>query len=106
MHHDQQHVDVAGRHAWYAACLSECFGVDGGELLSALGRYLFYVVVGEVSFYMYVFEAVHLVGEESFALDITFIFYAYLRGFGYLVGAVGRRHDLLFEARQRVGEHL
>ena len=87
MHQNQQYVDVAWRHAWDARCLSESFGIDAHEFLSALGRYLVEFVIVEVSLDTDVFEAMHLVGYLSFAFDIAVVLDEYLGCFDYFVAS-------------------
>ena len=67
--------------------MSECLGIDAHEFLSALGRNLVELFVVEVSFDSDVFEAVHLVGYLSFALDIAVVLDEYLGCFDYFVAS-------------------
>ena len=83
MHQNQQHVDVAWRHAWDARRLSESLGIDAHKFLSAFGGNLVELFVVEVSLDTDVFEAVHLVGYLSFALDIAVVLDEYLGSFDY-----------------------
>ena len=87
MQQKQQYVDVAWRHAWDARCLSESFGIDAHEFLSALGRYLVEFFVVEVSLDTDVFEAVHLVGYLSFALDVAVVLDEYFGSFNDFVAS-------------------
>ena len=57
-------------------------------------------------FYADGLKTVHLVGDETLALDVALIFYSDLRCLCNLVDAVRRHHDLLLQRRHNVGEEL
>ena len=57
-------------------------------------------------FYADGLKTVHLVGDETLALDVALILYSDLRCLRNLVNAVRRHHDLLLQRRHNVGEKL
>ena len=69
-------VDVAWRNARDSACLCQSFGVYLREFLASFGRYLVKFFVVESSLNFDILESVHLVGDDSFPVDVSFVLHS------------------------------
>ncbi len=104
-HQHEHNVYVARRYTGYPACLGKGLGVDGLQFLSGLGGKLPHIGVVEPSFYLYVFESVHLFGHHSLSFHIAFVLCPYLYGFGYFLLSVGGRVQYFLKRRYQVGKY-
>ena len=101
-HQHEHHVDVAWRNARNAACLGQSFRVDAFELLASLGRNFVNLRVLESSLDSDVLQTVHLVGDESLAVDVTLVLHLDFRRLCNLFLAVCR----CFHRCLQVGDNL
>ena len=70
-HKHKQHIDVAGRNAWYALGLGKGFGVNLDELLACFRREGLDAGIVEVASDLYVLQPLHLFRNDALALNVA-----------------------------------
>ncbi len=86
--------------------MCQCLWVDGGEFLTCLRAELLHFVIVEAPFDFDILQAVHLVSNDTFPFDISFILDVYLRSFCYFLFTLGWMIQDFLEFRNHLLQFL